>query len=170
MSRKLSLRTACGLLITLAILLTGVSQAVYAQSPANDNFADAAIIISTPFADELNTAEATFEENEPSPSCSWDYYTPGHTVWYTYTPEVSGVAKISISADHDAFLAIYTGPDLLQLTELACLNYVGNTSLQLQAGQTYYLQSGSMWGYAGILRLNLDFFPLPPMIILRMLA
>ena len=68
MSAKKHLRTACGLLITLAILLISVSPA-QAQAPANDDFANALVITSTPYDESFDTTEATFEAGEPVPGC-----------------------------------------------------------------------------------------------------
>lgn len=126
--------------------------------PPNDNFADATLISDTPFEDELNTSEATIEPSEPRPSCSW---TPGQTIWYAYTPAITGLAEVRIIPDYGSFLSVYTGNDLSSLTEIGCWDFLGDATFQVEAGQTYFLQIGSMSGEAGGVRFKLEFVPPP---------
>ena len=163
MSGKTILQTACGLLITLAILTVAVST-VQAQAPANDDFADALDITSTPYEESFDTTEATFEDGEPVPDCwssgPYPAYLQFHTVWYAFTPATNGLVQGYIDANYNG-MAVYKAMGGGGLEPIGCWSWFWDYSFAVQAGETYYLQIGSMWGQAGWMHLNLDFLPAP---------
>ncbi len=165
MSGKKILRNACGLFITLALLTLAVST-VQAQAPANDNFADATAITTLPFDDELYTNEASSELDEQIPDCfsNWPY--PGEleyrTVWYAFTPTDNGLVQGYIDRDFDLGLAVYTGTDLANLTELGCWRYAWDYAFNVEANITYYIQIGGVNGGVGWMHLYFDFVSAPP--------
>ena len=145
-----------------AVFLLALSnvQLAYA-TPANDNFVDATQITSLPFSVNANTTGATFEADEPIPSCWWGY--PLKTVWFAYTPTTN--VTVTARATYFNFpplLAIYQGDALNNLNQMACGNYDSQHTFQAQAGDTYYFQLSSLYDwYEGIIPFSLEFTPPP---------
>ena len=130
---------------------------------ANDAFSAATAVAtgSLPFAATgIDTSSATTEQGEDvDPSCT-DFV--GKTLWYKLTPN----ANVTITADtagssaaYDTVLALFQGTTLGGLTEIACDDdsavapATGGASriasVNLTAGQTYYLQVGGWKGATG---------------------
>jgi hypothetical protein len=117
------------------------------QSPANDDFANATSVTSTPFEDTVDAFTATRELGEPIPSCSFEQ--TAKTIWYRFQGTEAGFLTASVSgAGGDFFpsvVAAYQGDSLGTLTELSCANaYFGSgqeAAFQVMAGQTYYIQA-----------------------------
>lgn len=140
----------------LLLALTAVIP-VFAAAPSNDNFADAELITSLPFSGTVDTIEATYESNEPQ-AC-W-YMT--NTVWYSFTPSQDTPVTIdSFGGAVAANLNIYrsTAPGINSLQLMGCVT--GSQSFLFQAGQTYYIQAGSIFG-TGAIQTNLQQFTPPP--------
>jgi len=130
--------------------------------PPNDNFADATIIESLPFSDSQEITAATLEPGEKRSSCSW--WGSPTSIWYVYTPAASGLLKGEINTPYYHYWAVWTGSDLSNLNEVRCNSdsYSESFSVPIQAGTTYYLQTGpSVTGYTGQHSIALD-FTLPP--------
>lgn len=126
--------------------------------PSNDNFNNATPITSLPFDNTVDTLMATVEPSEPElclPSGS------GKTVWYSYTASSSGsvTATVSPSAG-SAGIAVYVGPALTDLTQLAC-QYGVPLTLHVGAGSTYYFQTELENQGGGLLPFALDISPSP---------
>ncbi len=129
-------------------------QPAAAAPPENDNFANAAVVGSLPFATTLSTLEATAAPDDPA--C----FASAASVWYAYTPPISTTLSAdTFGSDYDTTLAAYTGAQG-SLTEVACNDDAGG-GVQSQivfpvvAGQTYYLMAAGLSG-GGNLALNLD--------------
>jgi hypothetical protein len=89
-----------------------------AAAPANDDFADAtALPPSLPLEKEGTNVEATKEAGEPNHAGN----AGGHSVWYTWTPTVSGPVGVQSGScfELDALVAVYTGPSVNSLTPVA---------------------------------------------------
>ena len=146
------------ILAALVFALSGV-QPAYAQ-PSNDNFANAIIISTLPFSDEVDNTGATTESNEPL-NC---FYSPV-TVWYSFTPAANAsiTANMAGSSMADTILSVYQagGGGLGDLSLINCASYGGSAVFIVQAGTTYYLQAGSMLG-VGNLKVNVFETPPPP--------
>lgn len=144
------------------------------QVSGNDNFANAYNITSVPFTGLQNTAGATTELNEPlsfaAANCNGTItVSKGSTVWYKYTPGVSGLVTIDTNGSTgpsgqegdilDTVLVVYTGAGLGSLTKAACDDdsgdvFLSRVELPVVAGTTYYIQAGGFDDVVGNLRLN----------------
>ncbi len=124
--------------------------------PSNDHFVDSTEIEAIPFAASLSTMCATSQANEPQPCAIIR-----STVWYTYTPSESGMLQVDTAASYyDTSLAVYTGTDLMSLSNVACDDDSGQelTSLitfNAVAGTTYRFQVGGFAGSEGDLSFTL---------------
>src|SRR6266581_4623664 len=79
-------------------------------APSNDNFADATVITASPFSSTVDITDATVEPGEPTSSCS--AFASGKTIWYTFTPAVTGVLSATANAGFYTMVAAYTGSSL----------------------------------------------------------
>lgn len=123
--------------------------------PANDNFANAAVIPKVPYPDtpldgRSDAFASTVESGEPTPDCSGDKLK--NSVWYAYTPSVNGSISLSLNYHPDSqVLGVYTGSSLGTLTQVGCHMYWGQDSslltVQVQAGTIYYIQAGNPFSY-----------------------
>ncbi len=141
-------------------LVFSVQEVEVPPPPANDNFSDAISIYTLPFSDMVDTSGASMEVGEPSSSCvSLDDLTS--TVWYTFTPAESVSVSANASAPFGTMVAVYTGSSLADLTEIGCRAWGGLMTFRADAGNSYYIQAGSLYGERGSLWFNLDFAPPP---------
>src|SRR5205823_1507245 len=127
--------------------------------PANDAFANATAISSLPFKDTVDASLTTTENGEPTPSCNFGGL--GHTVWYSYTPAVTGSVSASSFSIGSTSLAAYTGSTLSRLTKVGCGNYGNLVTLRASAGQTYYFQTFGLYGSSWPITFNLKVTPPP---------
>jgi hypothetical protein len=127
--------------------------------PANDAFANATQIQTTPFHDSISAGAglaATTEAGEPTPSCA-DQGTTG-SAWYRITPP--GSSNVSITQFQSfGVLAIYDGTALASMTELSCTFPFATPGFVAEAGHTYYLQ---VWGAKGADTQLTVAFSVPP--------
>ncbi len=146
MTKKVFQRFA-SLILALAITIAGVSPAYAA--PSNDNFADATVISGLPFSLTANTTGASFEFNEPNPTCNyWGY--PLKTVWFAYTPSSNTALTVRTSPSSiTPILGVYTGSSLDSLTQAGCQYFGNDFTFQPQADQTYYFQLSGVFGDEG---------------------
>jgi hypothetical protein len=119
--------------------------------PVNDTFANATSVGSLPFSDSVDSASATTEAGEPSPSC----FPATKTVWYSFTPATSGSYSVSSNVN----LATYSGTSLASLSPLGCRNY-GLLTFHADVGTTYYFQEAG-YGNGGVLQFSLQTTPPP---------
>lgn len=128
--------------------------------PPNDDFAAATAIPALPFTDRADTTAATREANEPTPSCAFGNLTG--SVWYSFSPDTSSsVSARATSPFVSTAVAVYTGSSLGGLTELKCRNFSGLMTFRAEAGTTYYLQAGGVFGSRGPIDFRLDVAPDP---------
>jgi hypothetical protein len=129
------------------------------QAPSNDDFANALVITSLRFTDNLNTSEATAVDDPPN-----DCLVDGHTVWYRFTPtEDMRINANTFGSDYDTGIAVYTGAPP-NLTQIACNDDAitgafvqSNVNFDGVAGTTYYFMVGSCCGSdGGNLVFNVD--------------
>ena len=124
--------------------------------PSNDDFS-AALPISLPFNGPMDSSGATLQSGELSqipPNCAGDGLQG--TVWAAFTSTMNGPVSVSVSAPFSAWLAVYTGSSLTNLTGLGCQNYPGTVTFQAFEGVTYYIQLGSLYGPGGPMQVTLD--------------
>jgi PKD domain len=128
--------------------------------PANDDFANATPIDALPFTSSVDTTGASLEQNEPTPTCG--YGQSAGTVWYAFTPSVSG--SYSASTPWSGFssqVAAYSGSGLGNLTQIGCRGSGQLLTFHAEAGTTYYLQAGGIFGGRGTLSFTIDVAPNP---------
>ncbi len=128
--------------------------------PANDDFGSAKAVGSLPFSDSVDITNATAESGEPQ----YCYYS-NKTVWYSFTPTANALVKADMagSAFSDTIFNVYqsSGSGFGGLSFMQC-GYFGNSvTFNVQAGTTYYIQAGSIYGSSGNLQLNLQELPRP---------
>lgn len=122
-----------------------------AAPPGNDDFANATTIGSLPFNSAVSIEGATAEPNEQF-ICT---YLP-QTSWYRYEAPTSGYIKVGLTSDvSDAFLEIFSGSSLGNLSSVGCL-FAPEQIFSVQAGITYYFQVGTQSVESGHLGLTIQ--------------
>src|SRR5438034_11131488 len=77
---------------------------------SNDDFANATGISALPFSEVTNLLTASAEAGEQTPSCAIFYPPVSRTVWYSFTPAVTGsVSARIVNASISSVVAAYTG-------------------------------------------------------------
>ena len=147
---KRGLQTALLLGILLVNFSTGSIRIARAAPPSNDDFANAAVIGSIPYISSISTVEATEAGDGPvvTSMCDGKSLTKGtNNVWYRYTPATTAPVNIdTLGSDYDTYVAIWVGPDINNLTLVACDddNDAGFQSQMIlfsaTAGVTYYIE------------------------------
>ena len=154
MKTKTFSRAAIIILILSLVLPTGVLAA-----PSNDNFADAQVV-SLPYSVYHDTIGATFEADEPYPSCGYGY--PLKTAWFAFTPSTTQTLMARTNYyNFPTILAIYTGSSLNSLSQINCGNWSPVLAFQAQAGVTYYFQIAGLYGDEGTIPFSLEVAPPP---------
>ncbi len=131
--------------------------------PANDNFANAAVVTGCSGSTAGSTFGATSEAGEPShdPSDSTSL-SPSHTIWYQWQAPSSGSTTITTGGSgFDTILAVYTGTTVNSLTRLAFNDDVQNgvirtssVAFSATSGTTYMIVVDGWAGDAGSVQLN----------------
>lgn len=122
--------------------------------PANDDFANATPVGTVPYFDSVDATAAGIEPNEPVPSCGFGQ--SAGSVWYAFTPSTTG--SYSIPSTFTGFwpqTAVYTGSSLENLTNLGCQTFGNMLTFHANAGQTYYIQLGGVFGARGTIIFDL---------------
>ena len=79
-----------------------------ATSVANDTCASATVIGPPPFANAIDTTQATTDPADPFGSCACGQN--GHSVWYQFTAGRSGEVTVDTAgSDYDTVLSVFTG-------------------------------------------------------------
>lgn len=133
---------------------------VIVTPPTNDNFVNAEPIGFLPFSTITDVTLATNEASEPQ-LC---YYSMERTVWYSFIPtENIGVRVNTLGSTINRNVNIYqkTGPGISDLTFLNCAVENDSFSFLAEAGQTYYMQVGSVFDEVGNIQINLEQIPTP---------
>ena len=161
-------RAFATLALTIAALLV-LGASARAAAPANDDFADAQALSPTFTAEASGSnVEATKEAGEPNHAGN----AGGHSVWYSWTPSVSGPVSIKSYAcfsEMKSLVAVYTGSAVNSLTPVAdnghpfsaeC--FFGEPSMaefEAQAGTTYRIAVDGRNGTVGSFNLRLEGAP-----------
>jgi PKD repeat protein len=139
--------------LAAAALLLAAPRAAVAAPPANDNFADATAFTSLPFSDLVDVTETTTELGEQQ----FCVFLPG-TVWYAFTPATSGAVRIqaTVGGAGNTGISVYTpGGGFGSLSFVSCAVFSGSLAVAVEAGVTYYVQTGSPF-IAGLLALTVE--------------
>ena len=152
-------RTILSSLIFILVLSLALPAQVLA-APSNDNFADAQPIGDLPFSVYHDTSGATFEADEPMPSCGSGV--PLKTAWFAYTPSSDVLLMPGVNYfDFPTVMAVYMGSSLNDLSQVACTPYYQTAALQAQANVTYFFQIAGMYGEEGPIPFTLEVAPPP---------
>src|SRR5215213_3181307 len=159
-----SFRKGLQAVVLLAVLMfslgPGSTGTVYAAPPTNDTFANAAVVSSIPYSNNISTTEATeTDPSDPGQSgipCEGKLLRPGkRTVWYRYPATTNrGVHVDTIGSNYDTFIAIWKGTSLNNLTLVACDDDVfgdlySEVLFSTVAGSTYYIEVAAYEGKIG---------------------
>src|SRR5688572_19884442 len=107
----------CRWIYCAAILVLAYSPIILA-GPANDDFANATDIPTVPAFITSNNTGATAQTGEPK---HYIFSNPTRSVWWKWTPATATGITVSTedTFNFGAVLAVYTGPQLAALTQLA---------------------------------------------------
>jgi hypothetical protein len=113
-------------------------------STPNDDFDDATVIGSSPFADVVNTAVATTASDDPA-AC-----THSNSVWYAFTPTADTMIEAdTFGSSYFAEVSVWTG-SRGSLTQVACGG--DQVIFNVTGGTTYYFMVAGSPG--GLLRFS----------------
>jgi PKD repeat protein len=147
---------AIAAVVSLAAL-GGVGQSVspaQAQYGSNDSFDGATAISSLPFGDVVDTTGASTEPGEPQ-FCIF----MSQTLWYRYTPQTQEVLRAdSNGTGPQTNINVYQafGPGIGNLSFIGCAQNGSPVQFTGQAGVSYYIQAGILFGATGDLHVNLQ--------------
>jgi PKD repeat protein len=151
-NRRLQLLAA----LVAAGLVLGVQQTL-AAAPANDELANATEITSLPFADSVDTTDATVTSGEGGCAVS------GHSVWYRYTPATDTVVSLQVTASgFMPSVTLWSGLTPPNGTPV-CGGPGGDLVARLDAGKTYYIQLATRFFFegGGPLQFTMSAIPAP---------
>lgn len=126
----------------------GLGVGVGRAQPANDNFANAQVLVGDYGTVNVDSTGATAEVGEPSHAG----YPAAASVWFKWTASTEGPVMFdTFGSTVDTVLAVYTGTAVSTLDFLVAnddVYYVGPSGVKFNAkqGQTYYI---AVDGYAG---------------------
>jgi hypothetical protein len=134
-------RTLLPGLLVICIALAYFVLPVAGQPPSNDDRSSPTLINALPFAEVLDTFEATQGYDDPNVYCDYYYGTPVATVWYSYTAANAGAVVASTAgSDYNTVLAIfdqYGG-------QINCRADGSPLTLSLNASEEYTIMVGAM--------------------------
>lgn len=133
-------RLLASLLLSASLVVTGSNASAQVVPPANDAFASAVVVSTTPTTLSGTIEGATTETGEPQACVGLT-----DTVWYRF--EVNEETPIEVTLEGGGTsLALYTGSDMAGLKLHDCLGYVrvdvARVGFTAFPGTTYYLQVG----------------------------
>jgi PKD repeat protein len=132
-----------------------------AAPPANDDFANAAVISSLPLSDSGDLNGTTTEPGDAQ-GC---FPQAPQTIWYAFTPATNMVVKADLDgSDFGVVASVYEalGSGFDGLHFLDCIGFSGESSLTVQAGTTYYYQVTSTFVGTANFQFHVQQLPPPP--------
>ena len=124
--------------VAALVALLGWAATAGAQ-PANDDCANATVIGSLPFADEVDTTLATLEGGEPASTCA----PAGNSIWYRFTagPTDVNLYVDTIDSDHSVSHSVHPGTCGAFGAEIPlCGRGADNGAFRIPAGTTVYIR------------------------------
>ena len=111
------------------------------EVPSNDNFADAELLVGDSGVVAGRNRNATVENGEVH-KCF-----PTATVWYKWTPTMTGAILFGVYADYDSVIGVYTGTAVGALERIAFNDdsdddFSSVVAFNAIAGTTYYVAVG----------------------------
>jgi hypothetical protein len=157
-------RLAAPLLAVAMLLPAAVS--VAAAAPSNDDIASPTVISSIPFADAIDTTEATTGPTDPAFCDAPEYGPDAATVWYSFTATSSGpLGATTFGSDYGTTVYVGTadgagGIDVLACNTLAAGTLQSAVRFDAEAGMIYLFVVGAQpGGGTGELVFTLDVGP-----------
>lgn len=126
--------------------------------PANDSFANRAVITSLPALRTGSNRNATYESGEPDPAFAGG----GSSVWWSWTAPQTGVAVASTAGSNfDTVMGVYTGASVNGLSLVGGSDdatgvFTSTILFQAAAGTTYHFLVDGYLGDQGDIQLNLE--------------
>jgi PKD repeat protein len=148
-------RALTGAVVFVLSTLAGASPG-WAALPANDDFANAAPILSLPFTDSGDLSGTSLEPNEPQ-YC----YGSSQSAWYVFTPSSTVAVTVDLNgSDGGVSTSVFQsfGPDFGSLGFVGCAAVGSTIEFTAEASRTYYIQIGNSGG----LHLQLNVQSVPP--------
>ena len=127
-----------------------------AAAPRNDNLNSATTIKTLPYTQQQDTSGASNETDETVPLCSNESQ---NSVWYQYKPKSNqDVVFDTLGSNYDTTISVWQGKNH-PLTYLACNDDNSGTPqsqvrVELNRGETYYINVSGYVGEVGTLSLN----------------
>lgn len=129
------------------------------NAPLNDNFANAIPLTGSTVNAVGSNAHATKESGEPRHA----FRRGGRSVWWKWTPPLTGVATISTrGSPFDTLLGIYTGASVYALAGVASQDDISPYDLDSEtrffavAGTNYYIAVDGLNGESGSINLSVE--------------
>ena len=142
--------------LVLPLVLSMPALAAALQTPANDDFANAATLTGPAATATGTNAAATFENMEPSHAGSG----PLRSVWWTWVAPSTTVVMSTQGSDFDTVLAVYQGTAVNALSGITSNDdespfVTSRVSFSAAAGQTYRIAVDGFNGATGQIRLSI---------------
>jgi hypothetical protein len=152
--------------LLFAILAVAIAPTAFAQTPANDDFANATVITSLPYWDAQNTVDATAAPTDPPTCPDYGSAVDGATVWYSFTAPKNMPLRADTYGSYypdgdsyDSMLSVWTGQPG-NFTQVACNDFYpwAHSHLTFDAVKdvTYYFMAGGARGEPGAEQLGFD--------------
>ena len=135
--------------------------------PANDHFANAAVLSGSQASAIANNVHASRESGEPSHLDNRG----GKSLWWSWTAPSTGTAKVETQGStFDTILAVYQGDTLAELTSIAsddnsADNYTSKLSFIAEQGATYQIavdgKYSSRWRWTEEGQISLNILQVP---------
>lgn len=136
-------------------------------APRNDNSANATVISTFPYVDQLNTTGATLEPNEAQ-ACPGA--TIGATVWYKWIPKFNtGVWADTFGSNFDTVITVLEDQGAAGFPTMACndnalyggviASKTSQVNFSAIGGHIYYFEVGGSQGATGELKLSIGKLP-----------
>jgi hypothetical protein len=157
-------RSALTITIT-AIASLGLAVPVFAATPSNDLYANRTVVGAIPFAESLDTTEATTDAHDTELASQCGDPPTDASVWYEYTATSDAGFIVETNSSYTSGIFVATGsPGSFSL--LTCS--AGSAFVSTIAGETYAIlvfdYQGDGGGNGGTLNISIDEVPPPPVL------
>jgi hypothetical protein len=163
------MKRAAFMVSIVALLSLGLAAPVLAAAPSNDSYVDRTVIGSVPFAQSVDTTEATIDADDAEANAGCGAPAIEASVWYEITAAADGALVVDVSSStYPAGVIVATGsPGSLAIVTCGAFSVTFGTA----AGETYAIlafdfEAGA--GNGGTLNITVDELPPPPVIELAL--
>jgi len=159
------MKRAAFLVSIVALLTVGMATPVLAASPGNDSYAGRTVIGSIPFADSVDTTEATSDAEDAEANAGCGAPAIEASVWYEITAASDGVLVVDVSSSNYAAGVIVTTGAPGSLAFVTCGPFAA--AFEAAAGETYAILAFDFEvgaGNGGTLNITVEELPPPPVL------